>query len=176
MEAVGQNATLFPKSQISANLFFAQPYYLRQLQKLVSKVAEVSIVTFREPRRPVYYYMVITPAVIIQKQQFVPLRGLKASSAVYGEMALGQFRQGFLPATSPGALPNCPDILQRGFDPQTARATPTNRADWTHAPPLFLLAPPSNAQAAPTHRRHSCWHWFQTLPSILALSFVTLQS
>jgi hypothetical protein len=52
MEAVGQNATLFPKSQISANSFFAQPYYLRQLEKLVSKVAEVSIVPFRGPRRP----------------------------------------------------------------------------------------------------------------------------
>jgi hypothetical protein len=45
MESVGQNATLFPKSQNSANLFFAQVHYLRQLEKLVAKVSKVAIVT-----------------------------------------------------------------------------------------------------------------------------------
>jgi hypothetical protein len=45
MESVGQNATLFPKSQNSANLFFAQVHYLRELEKLVAKVSKVPIVT-----------------------------------------------------------------------------------------------------------------------------------
>jgi len=45
-QPVGQNATLFPKSQISANYFFAQVYYLQQIKKLVAKVAKVSKVTF----------------------------------------------------------------------------------------------------------------------------------
>jgi hypothetical protein len=43
---VGQNATLFPKSQISANLFFEQPFYLGQIEKLVAIVSKVSKVTF----------------------------------------------------------------------------------------------------------------------------------
>jgi hypothetical protein len=55
MESVGQNATLFPKSQISANLFFAQVHYLRQLEKLVSIVSKVSIVTFGKSSGGVYY-------------------------------------------------------------------------------------------------------------------------
>jgi len=46
MEAVGQNATLFPKSQISANFISAQLLYFQQMKKLVSKVAKVSKVTF----------------------------------------------------------------------------------------------------------------------------------
>jgi hypothetical protein len=31
MEAVGQNATLFPKSQISANFISEQPLYFQQI-------------------------------------------------------------------------------------------------------------------------------------------------
>ncbi|MGD0694892.1 MAG: hypothetical protein ABSB82_08550 [Terriglobia bacterium] len=46
MESVGQNATLFPKSQLSANFIFAQTLYLRELEKLVAKVSKVSKVTF----------------------------------------------------------------------------------------------------------------------------------
>lgn len=46
MESMGQNATLFAKSQISANLFSAQLYYLREIEKLVAKVPKVSIVSF----------------------------------------------------------------------------------------------------------------------------------
>jgi hypothetical protein len=55
MESVGQNATLFPKSQNSANFIFAQLYYLRQLEKLVSIVSKVSKVTFGNSSRGMYY-------------------------------------------------------------------------------------------------------------------------
>jgi hypothetical protein len=44
---VGQNATLFPKSQISANFISAQLLYFQQMKKLVSIVSKVSKVTFR---------------------------------------------------------------------------------------------------------------------------------
>jgi hypothetical protein len=47
MESVGQNATLFPKSQIPANVFSAQLLYFQQMKKLVSKVSKVTIVSFR---------------------------------------------------------------------------------------------------------------------------------
>jgi len=33
MESVGQNATLFPKSQNSANFIFAQALYFQQIEK-----------------------------------------------------------------------------------------------------------------------------------------------
>jgi hypothetical protein len=46
MESVGQNATLFPKSQISANFIFAQLLYFQQIKKMVSIVSKVSKVTF----------------------------------------------------------------------------------------------------------------------------------
>ncbi|MGD0693849.1 MAG: hypothetical protein ABSB82_03260 [Terriglobia bacterium] len=64
MEAVGQNATLFPKSQISANFISAQALYLRYLEKLVSKVSKVSIVTFGGSWFGVYYYVTNIPKVI----------------------------------------------------------------------------------------------------------------
>jgi|GEM_PF-6475836 hypothetical protein len=47
MESVGQNATHFSKSQISANYFSAQLYYLLEIEKLVAKVSKVPIVSFR---------------------------------------------------------------------------------------------------------------------------------
>ncbi len=52
MESVGQNATLFPKSQISANFIFAQVYYFQQIRKLVSKVSKVALVTFAGRNSP----------------------------------------------------------------------------------------------------------------------------
>ncbi|MGD0693321.1 MAG: hypothetical protein ABSB82_00540 [Terriglobia bacterium] len=44
-QRVGQNATLFPKSQISANFISAQLIYFQQIKELVSKVPKVAIVT-----------------------------------------------------------------------------------------------------------------------------------
>ncbi len=64
MESVGQNATLFPKSQISANFIFAQVYYLRQIERLVSKVPKVSIVTFGGPLRRMFILYIIISTVI----------------------------------------------------------------------------------------------------------------
>jgi len=45
MEVVWQNAPLFSKLQISANLFFAQPFYLRHLKIFVAEVPKVTVVT-----------------------------------------------------------------------------------------------------------------------------------
>jgi len=45
MEVVWQNAPLFPKMQISANLFLVQAFYLRHLKKFAAKVAKVTGVT-----------------------------------------------------------------------------------------------------------------------------------
>ncbi len=56
MEAVGQNATLFPESQISANFISAQALYLCHLEKLVAKVSKVSIVPFSGSRFAIFYY------------------------------------------------------------------------------------------------------------------------
>jgi hypothetical protein len=58
MESVGQNATLFPKSQISANFISAQAHYFQQMEKLVSKVSIVSIVSFGRRTLAVDYYSV----------------------------------------------------------------------------------------------------------------------
>ncbi|MGD0697998.1 MAG: hypothetical protein ABSB82_24545 [Terriglobia bacterium] len=64
IESVGQNATLFPKSQISANFIFAQPYYLQRIKKLVSKVSKVSIVTFGGAWRSLFTYVANLSAVL----------------------------------------------------------------------------------------------------------------
>jgi len=59
MESVWQNAPLFPKSQIFANLFFAQTFYLRHLRIFAPKVAKVTVVTRRGRKSavwPKYYY------------------------------------------------------------------------------------------------------------------------
>jgi len=50
MEVVWQNAPLFSKSQISANLFFAQAFYLRYLKIFVPKVSKVTVVTSQSPK------------------------------------------------------------------------------------------------------------------------------
>ena len=59
MESVGQNATLFPKSQISANFIFAQVHYFQQIKKLVSKVSKVALVTFAGRNWPHIIYILI---------------------------------------------------------------------------------------------------------------------
>jgi hypothetical protein len=59
VKSVGQNATLFPKSQNSASFISAQVHYLRQLEKLVSKVSKVALVTSGGRLRATDYLSVI---------------------------------------------------------------------------------------------------------------------
>jgi len=60
MEVVWQNAPLFPKLQISANYFFAQAFYLRQLKIFVPKVSKVTVVTPRRPKTAVIILVVFS--------------------------------------------------------------------------------------------------------------------
>ena len=52
MEVVWQNVPLFTKSQIFANYFLAQAFYLRHLKIFVPKVPKVTVVTPKSPKDP----------------------------------------------------------------------------------------------------------------------------
>jgi hypothetical protein len=55
MEAVGQNATLFPKSQISANFIFAQPSSFSTDRNISFKSFKSFICYTRRPENGQYY-------------------------------------------------------------------------------------------------------------------------